>query len=84
MVVSEVYAHAVDHALTAGFSISQLDMTIPAGGITMQVDSENRGTGEAYVEFVKPDDAEKALYKNRQMMGHRYIMYCVYGHSTFY
>ena len=38
----------------------------------MQVDAENRGTGEAYVEFVRPDDAEKALYKNRQMMGHRY------------
>ena len=42
----------------------------------MQVDAENRGTGEAYVEFVRPDDAEKALYKNRQMMGHRYCV-CV-------
>ena len=52
----------------------QPDMPIPAGGVTMQVDAENRGTGEAYVEFVKPDDAEKALYKNRQMMGHRYII----------
>ncbi|CAI7988509.1 Heterogeneous nuclear ribonucleoprotein H2, partial [Geodia barretti] len=48
-------------------------MPIVAGGVTMQVDAENRGTGEAYVEFVRPDDAEKALYKNRQMMGHRYI-----------
>ena len=43
----------------------------------MQVDAENRGTGEAYVEFVRPDDAEKALYKNRQMMGHRYLCVCV-------
>lgn len=50
----------------------------------MQVDSENRGTGEAYVEFVKPEDAEKALYKNRQMMGHRYNKYTIYlkGYNT--
>ena len=46
-------------------------MVIPPGGVTLQVDSEDRGTGEAYVEFLKPEDAEKALYKNRQMMGHR-------------
>ena len=46
-------------------------MSIPAGGITMQVDSDGRETGEAYVEFTNPDDAEKALYKDRQMIGHR-------------
>lgn len=37
----------------------------------LQVDTDGRGTGEAYVEFLKTDDAEKALYKNREMMGHR-------------
>ena len=52
-------------------------MSIPAGGVTLQMDSEDRGTGEAYVEFLKPEDAEKALYKNRQMMGHRCICTCM-------
>jgi RNA recognition motif-containing protein len=46
------------------------DMVVPAGGITLQVDSDGRETGEAYVEFVEPEDAEKALYKDRQMIGH--------------
>ena len=48
-----------------------LDMLIPAGGVTLQVDPDGRETGEAYVEFIKPEDAEKALYKDRQMIGHR-------------
>ena len=48
-------------------------MVVPAGGITLQVDSDGRETGEAYVEFVKPEDAEKALYKDRQMIGHRLV-----------
>lgn len=47
------------------------DMSIPAGGITQQVDADGRETGEAYVEFIKPEEAEKALYKDRQMIGHR-------------
>ena len=46
-------------------------MSIPSGGITMQVDSDGRETGEAYVEFTSPDDSEKALYRDRQMIGHR-------------
>ena len=50
-----------------------LDMVVPAGGITLQVDSDGRETGEAYVEFVEPEDAEKALYKDRQMIGHRSV-----------
>ena len=50
-----------------------VDMVVPAGGITLQVDSDGRETGEAYVEFVKPEDAEKALYKDRQMIGHRFV-----------
>ena len=50
---------------------SLLDMSVPAGGITLQVDSDGRETGEAYVEFIEPEEAEKALYKDRQMIGHR-------------
>ena len=46
-------------------------MLVPAGAITLQVDADGRETGEAYVEFSKADDAEKALYKDRQMIGHR-------------
>lgn len=48
-------------------------MSISAGGVTLQVDSDGRETGEAYVEFTKAEEAEKALYKDRQMIGHRYI-----------
>ena len=46
-------------------------MAIPAGGITMQVDQTGRETGEAFVEFVKHEDAENALTKDRQEIGHR-------------
>jgi len=46
-------------------------MLIIAGGITMQVDQSGRETGEAFVEFVDQEDAEKALAKDRQEIGHR-------------
>ena len=49
-----------------------LDMLIPAGGVTLQVDLYGRETGVAYVEFIKPEDAEKALCKDLQMIGRRY------------
>lgn len=60
-------------------------MSISAGGVTLQVDSDGRETGEAYVEFTKAEEAEKALYKDRQMIGHRcvhcikqyYVMLCL-------
>ena len=37
----------------------------------MQVDQSGRETGEAFVEFVDLEDAEKALAKDRQEIGHR-------------
>lgn len=39
-----------------------------------------RPSGEAYVELESPEEAAKALKKDRQHMGHRYIE----GNSTFY
>ena len=48
----------------------------------MQVDSDGRETGEAYVEFTKADDAENALHKDRQTIGHRLdislVKTCIY------
>ena len=74
------FACTVYLALTSLVQYS-LEMSVPAGGVTLQVDSDGRETGEAYVEFVKPEDAEKALYKDRQMIGHRYTCVTEF-HST--
>ena len=41
------------------------------GAITLQKDQDGRETGEAYVNFPSAQDAEKALAKDRQHMGHR-------------
>lgn len=48
-------------------------LDIPMGAITLQKDQDGRETGEAYVSFPSTQDAEKALAKDRQHMGHRYI-----------
>ena len=50
-------------------------MSVPAGGVTLQMDADDKQTGEAYVEFLTPEEAEKALYKDRQMIGHRYSVH---------
>ena len=34
---------------------------------------DNRPTGAAFVEFHSPADADRALSKDRQMLGNRYI-----------
>ena len=49
-----------------GFSITPY-------GITLTMDQDGRPSGEAYVEFTSPDQVEKALAKNKEKMGHRYI-----------
>jgi len=42
-------------------------------GITLTMDQEGRPSGDAYVEFTSPEEAEKAIAKNKEKIGHRYI-----------
>ena len=35
------------------------------------MESEGRRSGEAFVEFISPEEAEKAQKKHRHMMAHR-------------
>ena len=49
-----------------GFSITPY-------GINITMDQDGRPSGEAYVEFASPDQVEKALAKNKEKIGHRYI-----------
>lgn len=42
-------------------------------GITITMDQMGKCTGDAYVEFSTPEDAEKAQSKHKEKIGHRYI-----------
>eukprot|EP00795_Rhopilema_esculentum_P013089 gene13089-3875_t len=42
-------------------------------GITITLDQDGRCTGDAYVQFATPKDAEQALQKHKEKIGHRYI-----------
>ncbi|CAH0765227.1 unnamed protein product [Bemisia tabaci] len=48
-------------------------LEIVQNGITFATDYSGRSTGEAYVQFVDKENAEKALQKHKERMGHRYI-----------
>ena len=50
-----------------------LGMDITNNGILMTSDYQGRSSGEAYVQFSSKDDAEKALEKNKQCIGHRLV-----------
>ena len=41
-------------------------------GITLPTDYQGRRTGEAYVQFVNKDVAERALEKHKEKIGHRW------------
>ncbi|XP_072165120.1 heterogeneous nuclear ribonucleoprotein H2-like isoform X1 [Diadema setosum] len=49
------------------------DYKIAPDGITLPSDFDGRSTGEAYVQFVSKEMAERALSKHKSHMGHRYI-----------
>lgn len=42
-------------------------------GVHITMSREGRPSGEAFVELETNEDAEKALKKDKQHMGHRYI-----------
>lgn len=42
-------------------------------GIHLTMSREGRPSGEAFVELATPEDLEKAMRKDREHIGHRYI-----------
>lgn len=48
-------------------------LEIVPNGISLPTDFTGRSTGEAYVQFVNKEVAEKALQKHKDKIGHRYI-----------
>eukprot|EP00276_Gloeochaete_wittrockiana_P004971 CAMPEP_0184647442 /NCGR_PEP_ID=MMETSP0308-20130426/4378_1 /TAXON_ID=38269 /ORGANISM="Gloeochaete witrockiana, Strain SAG 46.84" /LENGTH=557 /DNA_ID=CAMNT_0027078411 /DNA_START=122 /DNA_END=1795 /DNA_ORIENTATION=- len=55
--------------------IADFFTTVGATAITVHImtNSQQRPTGEAYVEFFTPDEAQRAMSRHRQTLGHRYI-----------
>ncbi|XP_005813408.1 heterogeneous nuclear ribonucleoprotein H2-like [Xiphophorus maculatus] len=50
----------------SGFNIAE-------DGITMVTNSRGRNSGQAYVQFSSQQEAKRALQKDRELIGHRYI-----------
>ncbi|XP_074647815.1 heterogeneous nuclear ribonucleoprotein H-like isoform X2 [Tubulanus polymorphus] len=50
-----------------------MGLEIVPNGISFIQDQRGRITGEAYVQFVSPEIAEKSHEKHKQKIGHRYI-----------
>ena len=47
-------------------------LEIVPNGITLPTDYQGRSTGEAYVQFVSKEVAERALEKHKEKIGHRW------------
>ncbi|XP_055876218.1 heterogeneous nuclear ribonucleoprotein F-like isoform X2 [Biomphalaria glabrata] len=48
-------------------------LEIVPNGIMLPEDRQGRSTGEAFVQFASPSIAERALKKDKERIGHRYI-----------
>ncbi|XP_061586694.1 G-rich sequence factor 1 [Cololabis saira] len=48
-------------------------LDVVQAGVTMVRDASGRSSGEAFVRFSSQEEADRALQKDRAMMGHRYI-----------
>lgn len=42
-------------------------------GITLTMTQDGRPSGDAYVEFVSASEAQRAIQKNKEKIGHRYV-----------
>lgn len=47
-------------------------LDIPQDGIVLPTDHLGRSSGEAYVKFASKDQADTALGKNKERIGHRW------------
>lgn len=48
-------------------------LEIVSNGIVLPMDHQGRHTGDAYVEFVNSETAEKSMDRHKEKIGHRYI-----------
>lgn len=48
-------------------------LSVPLNGVHLMFNEREQPTGEAYVEFSSPEDRERAMSKDRQHMGGRYV-----------
>merc|ERR1719414_500983 len=85
LVLFELKVHFLVHS-SMGFrqhSGSFLGMEITNNGILMTTDYQGRSSGEAYVQFASKSDAERALEKNKQSIGHRWVFSWLGGTRIF-
>lgn len=52
--------------------IRWVGLEIVPNGIMLPTDYNGRSTGEAYVQFINKEVAEKALQKHKEKIGHRW------------
>ena len=52
-------------------------MEITNNGILMTTDYQGRSSGEAYVQFASKSDAERAMEKSKECIGHRLVALAV-------
>jgi heterogeneous nuclear ribonucleoprotein F/H len=48
-------------------------LSVPLNGVHLMFNEREQPTGEAYIEFSSPEDRERAMTKDRQHIGGRYV-----------
>jgi len=59
-------------------------LSVPLNGVHLMYNEREQPTGEAYVEFSSPEDRERAMLKDRQHIGGRYVELFRVGRSEFH